>query len=49
MWWGRRESNPHGLATGGFSYQLRLSPPGMFRPVWGLDYPFTLPAAMLRV
>ena len=27
-WCGRGDSNPHGLSPYGFSYQLRLSPPG---------------------
>src|SRR5580658_965383 len=26
-WYGRRESNPHGVTPNGFSYRLRLSPP----------------------
>ena len=45
-WCGRRESNPHRLFEPcGFSYRLRLSPPGgteTLRPVCGLDYPFTI-------
>ena len=32
------------LRPADFLTQLRLSPPGTLRPVWGLDYPFTLPA-----
>jgi hypothetical protein len=38
--------NRHSLAANGFSYPLRLSPPGPAQgragQVWGLDYPFTL-------
>ena len=47
-WCGRGDSNPHGLSPYGFSYQLRLSPPGPSAPegsgpVCGLDYPFAVP------
>ena len=48
MWCGRRDLNPHGpFKPCGFSYRLRLSPPGCealedSRQVCGLDYPFTL-------
>ena len=47
-WCGRRDSNPHELRLNGFSYRLRLSPPGRgflkrARQVCGLDYPFTVP------
>ncbi len=48
-WCGRRDLNPHGpFKPCGFSYRLRLSPPGCeafrgSRQVCGLDYPFTLP------
>ena len=48
VWCGRRDLNPHGpFKPCGFSYRLRLSPPGRFafessRQVCGLDYPFTL-------
>ena len=47
-WCGRRDLNPHGpFKPCGFSYRLRLSPPGGetfggSRQVCGLDYPFTL-------
>jgi hypothetical protein len=47
-WCGRRDSNPHERKLNGFSYRLRLSPPGRgflkrARQVCGLDYPFTVP------
>ena len=47
-WCGRRDSNPHEPKLNGFSYRLRLSPPGRgvlkrARQVCGLDYPFTVP------
>src|SRR5271155_5647636 len=48
-WCGRRDLNPHELfRLHGFSYRLRLSPPGRgalkrMRQVCGLDYPFTVP------
>jgi len=47
-WCGRRDLNPHGpFKPCGFSYRLRLSPPGRSalesaRQVCGLDYPFTI-------
>ena len=45
-WCGRRESNPHRpFEPCGFSYRLRLSPPGCcssLHPVCGLDYPSTV-------
>ncbi len=48
VWCGRRDLNPHGpFKPCGFSYRLRLSPPGRCAfegscQVCGLDYPFTL-------
>jgi hypothetical protein len=48
QWCGRRDLNPHGpFKPCGFSYRLRLSPPGRgalegSRQVCGLDYPFTI-------
>src|ERR1035441_5158097 len=48
-WCGRRDLNPHGpFKPCGFSYRLRLSPPGRCafegsRQVCGLDFPFTFP------
>ncbi len=47
VWCGRRDLNPHGpFKPCGFSYRLRLSPPGRealaeLTLVCGLDYPFT--------
>ena len=47
-WCGRRDLNPHGpFKPCGFSYRLRLSPPGRdalgeLTLVCGLDYPFTI-------
>ena len=38
-WCERGESNPHGLAPGGFSYPLRLSPPSMRFGVWTIPSP----------
>jgi hypothetical protein len=38
-WCERGESNPHGLAPGGFSYPLRLSLPSMRFGVWIIPSP----------